>query len=62
MNSASESWRVTASTGSHEGFAASCPDSETGEYHYGHRQHYREPNVAFAEPRRHGGESDGPAG
>ena len=31
----------------------SCPDSETREYHYGHRQRYREPNVTFAEPRRH---------
>src|SRR6516165_6626903 len=32
---------------------SSCPDSETREYHYGHRQRYREPNVTFAEPRRH---------
>src|SRR6516164_11364765 len=34
-------------------FRSSCPDSETREYHYGHRQRYREPNVTFAEPRRH---------
>jgi hypothetical protein len=36
------------------GAGASCPDSKTREYHYGHRQRYREPDVTFAEPRRHG--------
>ena len=33
---------------------ASCPDSETGEYHYGRRQRCRDPNVTFA-CWRHGG-------
>src|SRR6516165_691208 len=37
----------------HRRARTSCPDSETREYHYGHRQRYREPNVTFAEPRRH---------